>query len=156
MNINLTLLGQAIAFGIFIWFTAKFVWPPLLNAIETRRRQIADGLAAAERGKQDLVSAESRVAQLETEARNRAQEIIAQGEKRAAAIVDEAKTAARTEGERIIAGAKAEIDQEVQRVKSDLRKQVATLAVAGAEQILRREVDQKVHADILNGLSQQL
>lgn len=156
MNINLTLLGQAIAFGIFIWFTAKFVWPPLLKAIETRQRQIADGLAAAERGKQDLASAETRAAQLEKEARAKAQEIIAQSERRAGAIVDEARVVAKAEGERIVAGAKAEIDQEVQRVKADLRHQVAALAVAGAEKILRREVDQKAHADILSGLSQQL
>jgi F-type H+-transporting ATPase subunit b len=156
MNINLTLLGQAIAFGIFIWFTAKFVWPPLLKAIETRQRQIADGLAAAERGKQDLASAETRAAQLEKEARAKAQEIIAQSERRAGAIVDEARVVAKTEGERILAGAKAEIEQEVQRVKADLRHQVAALAVAGAEKILRREVDQKAHADILSGLSQQL
>jgi F-type H+-transporting ATPase subunit b len=156
MNINLTLLGQAIAFGLFIWFTARFVWPPLIKAIETRQRQIADGLAAAERGKQDLASAESRAAQLENEARAKAQQILAQGEKRAAAIVDEAKVNAKVEGDRIVAGAKAEIDQEVQRVKADLRQQVAVLAVAGAEKILRREVDEKVHADILSGLSQQL
>ena len=156
MNINLTLIGQAIAFAIFIWFTAKFVWPPLLRAIETRQRQIADGLAAAERGKQDLASAESRAVQLENEARAKAQEILAQSERRAAAIIDEAKLAAKVEGDRIVAGAKAEIDQEVQRVKADLRHQVAALAVTGAEKILRREVDQKAHADILSGLAQQL
>lgn len=156
MNINLTLFGQAIAFGIFIWFCVKFVWPPLMKAIEDRQKQIADGLAAAERGKQDLVVAEKRVGDELERAKRQATEIVAQSERRAAAVVEEAKNAARAEADRIVAGAKAELDQEVQRVKAQLRQQVSVLAVAGAEKILKREVDQKAHADILGGLAGQL
>lgn len=156
MNINLTLLGQAIAFALFIWFTARFVWPPLMTAIENRQKQIADGLAAAERGKQDLHVAERRVEEELERAKRQGAEIIAHSEKRAAAVVEEAKTVAKTEAERIVAGAKAELDQEVQRAKAALRGQVAVLAVAGAEKILKREVDQKAHADILGDLQAQL
>ena len=156
MNINLTLLGQAIAFAIFIWFSAHFVWPPLMKAIDNRQKTIADGLAAAERGKQDLEIAEKRAGEELERAKRQAADIIAQSEKRAAAVVEEAKTVAKTEADRIVAGAKAELDQEVQRVKAELRHQVSALAVAGAEKILRREVDQKAHADILGGLASQL
>lgn len=156
MNINLTLLAQAAAFGIFIWFTAKFVWPPLLRAIEARQRQIADGLAAAERGRKDLELASKRAEDIVGQARERSQEILTQAEKRAAQIVDEAKGQAKTEGDRIIAGAKAEIDREVFRAKEALRTQVAVLAVQGAEKILRREVDTKAHADLLNAVAAEL
>jgi F-type H+-transporting ATPase subunit b len=156
MNINLTLLSQAAAFGIFIWFTAKFVWPPLLRAIEARQKQIADGLAAAERGRKDLELASKRAEDIVGQARERSQEILAQAEKRAAQIVEEAKGQAKTEGDRIIAGAKAEIDREVFRAKEALRTQVAVLAVQGAEKILRREVDPKAHADLLNAVAAEL
>jgi len=156
MNINLTLIAQAFAFGIFILFCAKFVWPPLLRAIETRQKQIADGLAAAERGKQDLELASKRAEDVVREARQRAQEILTQADKRAAELVEEAKNQAKAEGDRIIAGAKAEIDQEVFRAKESLRSQVAVLAVQGAEKILRREVDPKAHADLLNAVSAEL
>ncbi len=134
----------------------KFVWPPLVKALDDRAKTVADGLAAAERGRSDLTHAETRVRQIEGEAKARAQEIIVQSERRAAAIVEEAKVTAKAEGDRILVAAKAEIEQEVQRVKGDLRNQVATLAVAGAEKILRREVDQKAHADILADLRSQL
>jgi F-type H+-transporting ATPase subunit b len=156
MNINLTLFSQAAAFGIFIWFTAKFVWPPLLRAIEARQKQIADGLAAAERGRKDLELASKRAEDIVGRARERSQEILAQAEKRAAQIVEEAKGQAKTEGDRIIAGAKAEIDREVFRAKEALRTQVAVLAVQGAEKILRREVDPKAHADLLNAVAAEL
>jgi F-type H+-transporting ATPase subunit b len=156
MNINLTLIAQAVAFFIFIWFTARFVWPPLLKAIETRQKQIADGLAAAERGKQDLELASKRADDVVREARQRAQDILAQADKRAAELVEEAKGHAKAEGDRILAGAKAEIDQEVFRAKEGLRSQVALLAVKGAEKILRREVDAKAHADLLNAVSAEL
>jgi F-type H+-transporting ATPase subunit b len=155
MNINLTMLGQAIAFGIFIWFTVKFVWPPLLRAIEDRQKTMADGLAAAEKGKQELAQADRKSGEVLQEARQRAAEIIAQAEKRAGQMVEEAKTSAKTEGDRIVAGAKAEIAQEVSRAKETLREQVATLAVAGAEKILRREVDAKAHSDLLGQLRQE-
>ena len=156
MNINFTLFAQAATFAIFIWFTAKFVWPYLMRAIEDRQKHIAEGLAAAERGKQDLEQAAVRTADMLREARTQAQEILAQAEKRASQIVDEAKTAAGAEGARLIAGAKAEIDQEVSRARETLRTQVAALAVAGAEQILRREVDKQAHADLLASVQSQL
>ena len=156
MNINLTLIAQSATFAIFIWFTAKFVWPYLMRAIEDRQNRIAEGLAAAERGKQDLEQAAIRTADMMRDARQQAQEILAQAEKRAGQIVEEAKIAAGEEGARLVAGAKAEIDQEVSRARETLRSQVAALAVAGAEQILRREVDQKVHADLLASVQSQL
>ena len=156
MNINFTLFAQAATFAVFIWFTARFVWPHLSRAIENRQKHIAEGLAAAERGKQDLEQAAVRTADMLRQARQQAQEILGQAEKRAQQIIEEAKMAAGEEGSRLIAGAKAEIDQEVQRARETLRSQVAALAVAGAEQILRREVDAKTHADLLASVQQQL
>jgi F-type H+-transporting ATPase subunit b len=156
MDINLTLIAQAVSFAILIWFTAKFVWPPLLNAVETRQKTIADGLAAGERGKHDLEMASKRAADVLRDTKQQASDIVAQAEKRAAALIDEAKEQARAEGERILAGAKAELEQEVFRAKEALRQQVADLAVAGAEKILRREIDAKAHADILGSVSSQL
>lgn len=156
MNINLSLFAQALTFALFIWFTVKFVWPPLLRAIEQRQKQIAEGLAAAERGKQDLEEASRRTAELLREARQQAQDILGQAEKRGTEMIEEAKGAARAEGERLVAGAKAEIEQEISRAKEMLRGQVAALAVAGAEQILKREVDAKAHADLLRSVESQL
>ena len=156
MNINLTLIAQAAAFGFFIWFTARFVWPPLLRAIETRQKQIADGLAAAERGRQDLELASKRAEDVVREARQHAQDILSQADKRGTELIEEAKGQAKAEGDRIIAGAKAEIEQEVFRAKESLRSQVASLAVQGAEKILRREVDAKAHADLLNAVAAEL
>ncbi|UTH76378.1 F0F1 ATP synthase subunit B [Chromobacterium sp. IIBBL 290-4] len=149
MEFNVTLLGQAISFAILVWFTMKFVWPPLTNMMDERAKRIADGLAAAERGKQDLEAAEKRVADEIRKAKQQATEIVVAAEKRANQIVDEAKDAARTEGARIVADAKSEIDQEVLRAKEALRAQVADLAVAGAEKILRKEIDAAKHADLL-------
>ena len=156
MNINLTLIAQAVSFAVLIWFTVKFVWPPLLNAIETLQKEIADGLAAGERGRVELEQASKRSADAVNEARQRASEIIAQAEKRAAAIIEEAKGSAKTEGDRIVAGAKAEVEQEVNRAKEGLRSQVAALAIAGAEKILRKEIDAKAHDDILNAIAKEL
>jgi F-type H+-transporting ATPase subunit b len=156
MNINLSLFAQAAAFALFIWFTVKFVWPPIIRAIEQRQKTIADGLAAAERGKQDLELAGKRASDLIREAKEQAQEIIAQADKRAAELVEEAKVGAKAEGERMIAAAKAEIEQEVARAKDALRAQVAILAVKGAEKILRREVDAKAHADLLDTVAAEL
>ena len=156
MDINVSLFAQAISFALFIWFTVTFVWPPLMKAIADRQKQIADGLAAGERGRQDLANAEKRATEELHKARDRATEIIAQADKRAAQIVDEAKTLAKTEGERLVAGAKAEIDQEVFRAKESLRQQVADLAVAGAAKILRREVNAQTHAELLGQLKQEL
>ena len=156
MNINFTLFMQAVAFAIFIWFCARFVWPHLMRAIEVRQKQIADGLAAGEEGRQSLSRAEKQIAQMMTEAKTRASDIVAQGEKLKSETIDQARLDAKAEGERIIAAAKAEIAQEVSRAKEALRNQVADLAVAGASQILKREVDAKAHAEILAALQKQL
>lgn len=156
MNINLTLLAQAVSFAILIWFTVKFVWPPLLNAIESRQKQIADGLAAGERGRHELELASKRASQELHDAKEKASAIIAQAEKRAAEIIEEAKGNAKVEGDRILTGAKAEIEQEVNRAKEGLRQQVSQLAVAGAEKILRREIDAKAHSDMLTAIANEL
>ena len=156
MNMNLTLIMQAVAFGLFIWFCAKFIWPPLTRAIETRQRQIAEGLEAGEQGRRSLATAEQRVGAMLEEAKHKAAEIVATGEKFKADTVEAARGEARAEAERIIASAKAEIEQEVTRAKETLRNQVADLAVAGAAKILKREVDPKAHADLLASIRQQL
>ena len=156
MNINLTLFAQAIVFAAFIWFTVKFIWPYMLRAIETRQKTIADGLAAAEEGKRSLEVSSKRADEEIRKARERATDVLAQAEKRAAQIIEEARTAAKDEGNREKAAAKAEIAQEVTRAREQLRDQVASLAVAGAEKILRREVDPKAHADLLDSIKKQL
>lgn len=156
MNINLTMLMQAVGFGLFIWFTAKFIWPPLTRAVETRQKQIADGLAAGEQGRQNLANAEKRIADMIAEARAKAGEIVATGEKFRSETMDQAKSDARAEGDRIIAAAKAEIQQEVARAKEQLRNQVADLAVAGASRILKREVAAKDHAELLAAIRSEL
>jgi F-type H+-transporting ATPase subunit b len=156
MNINFTLFSQAAAFAIFIWFTVKFVWPPLMRAIEDRQKTIADGLAAGERGKHELELASHRSADVLKETKQRAADIIAQAEKRASQIIEEAKGTAKDESDRILVGAKAEVEQEVFRAKETLRQQVADLAVAGAAKILRREVDAKTHADLLTAIKAEL
>jgi F-type H+-transporting ATPase subunit b len=156
MSFNLTLIAQAVAFALFIWFTVKFVWPPLLRAIEARQKSIADGLAAGEQGRKSLEVSSQQADQAIQSARGRAADIVSQAEKRAAQVVEEAKVNAKAEGEREKAAAKAEIQQEVSRAREKLRDQVAALAVAGAEKILRREVDAKAHADLLDGIKKQL
>jgi F-type H+-transporting ATPase subunit b len=156
MNFNLTLITQAAAFALFIWFTIKFVWPPLLRAIEDRQKQIADGLAAGEQGRKALEISTREAEQVVHGARDRAAEIISQAEKRGAQIIESARNAAREEGQREAAAAKAEIEQEVTRAREQLRDQVAQLAVAGAEKILRREVDAKAHAQLLDSIKAQL
>lgn len=152
MNINLTLFSQALSFAILIWFTAKFVWPPLMAAIEARQKTIAEGLAAAERGKTDLELAAKRSAEVIREAKEKAAEIIALGDKRVSEMIEEAKVQAKAEGDRIITGAKAEIDQEVFRARELLRTQVSAVALAGAGKILGREIDAKAHNDLLEKL----
>ena len=156
MNLNLTLFAQAATFALFIWFTVKFVWPPLLRAIEARQKTIADGLAEAERGRSSLADAQKQTDVLLKEARERAHEIVVAAEKAASQRIEESKAQAKTEGERLVAAAHSQIQQEVQSAKQQLREQVANLAVAGAEKILRREVDAKAHADMLNQLKAQL
>ena len=156
MSITLTLFAQSIVFALFIWFTAKFVWPPLMRAVEARQKTIADGLAEAERGRSSLADAQKQTEKILAEARSRAQEIVAAAEKAAHDRVEESKGQAKTEGERLVAAAHAQIQQELQSARQQLREQVAQLAVAGAEKILRREVDAKAHADMLGQLKAQL
>ena len=156
MSFTLTLIAQALAFALFIWFTVKFVWPPMLRAIEARQKTVADGLAAAEKGRVALETSTKQADEEIKRARERAAEIISQAEKRTAQMIDEAKNAAKEEGNREKAAAKAEIAQEVTRAREQLRDRVASLAVAGAEKILRREVDAKAHADLLDGIKKQL
>jgi len=156
MNINFSLIAQAITFALFILFTVKLIWPYMLRAIETRQKTIADGLAAAERGHRELENASRRADEAIADARGRAAEILAQTERRAIQLIEEAKSAAKGEGEREKAAAKAEIEQEFARAREQLRDQVAALAVAGAEKILQREVDSKAHADLLESIRRQL
>jgi len=156
VNLNATLFAQLVVFFILAWFTMKFVWPPIVKALDERAKKIADGLAAAERGKHDLELATKRSVEAMREGKEKAAELLAQAEKRAAQIVEEAKASAKVEADRIVAGAKAEIDQEAMRAKESLREQVAVLAVAGAEKILRREINAQAHADLLAAIKQDL
>jgi F-type H+-transporting ATPase subunit b len=156
MNLNLSMVAQAVSFALFIWFTVKFVWPPMLRAIETRQKSIADGLAAAEQGRRSLETSTRQAEDAVREARSRAAEILSQAEKRAAQMVDEARNAAKAEGGREKAAAQAEIEQALTRAREQLRDRVAALAVAGAEKILRREVDAKAHGELLEAIKRQL
>ena len=156
MNINFTLFAQAIVFAAFIWFTVKFVWPPLLRAIEQRQKTIADGLAAGECGRQELEAAGKRAHDELARARGRVGEIIDSAQKRDSQMLDEAKTAARAEADRILAAARADIDQQILQAREMLREQVAALAVAGAEKILRREVNAKTHGEMLDQLKREI
>jgi F-type H+-transporting ATPase subunit b len=156
MNLNFSLIAQAITFALFIWFTVKLIWPYMLRAIETRQKTIADGLAAAERGHRELEASSKRADEAIAEARGRAADILAQTEKRGVQLIEEAKGTAKNEGNREMIAAKAEIEQEFARAREQLRDQVAALAVAGAEKILQREVDAKAHADLLESIRRQL
>ena len=156
MNMNLTLLGQMISFGVFVWFCVKYVWPPIIKALEERESRIADGLAAGERGKHDLELAEKRATDLLREGKGKAQELIVQAHKRHDEIVEAAKLVARDEADRIKQSANAEIEQNRNRARDELRGQVARLALVGAEQILMREVDEKAHRDVLDKLAANL
>ena len=156
MNINATIFGQAITFAILIWFTMKFVWPPITAALEERARKIADGLAAAERGRQDLAHAEQRSNETLNEAKAKAAEIIALSEKRRNEIIEEAREEAKVEANRVKAHARAEVDQEILRAKETLRDQVADLVVSGAEKILRREINAQAHSDLLTAIRAEL
>lgn len=156
MNLNATLFAQVLVFFILAMFTMKFVWPPLMKALDERAEKIANGLAAADRGKADLAAAEKRVQAELAGARDEGQKRIADAEKRAALIIDEAKKTAAEEAARIVANAKADAEQQVTRVREELRSQVAALAVQGAEQILKREVNAEAHAALLSQLSTEL
>ena len=156
MNINLTLIAQAVTFALFIWVTVKFIWPWLMRKIEERQKIIADGLAAGEQGRRELEEAGKRAHEELAKARERVGEIIGSAEKREAQMLDEAKAAAKAEAERILAAAKADIDQQIAHARETLREQVAALAVAGAEKILRREVNAQTHAELLGQLKKEI
>lgn len=156
MAINMTLIGQLIAFAVFTWFCMKFVWPPITNAMDARQKKIAEGLDAAGRAERDLKLAQEKAAEMLRETKQAAAEIIEKANKAGNDIVEEAKQHARNEGDRLIAGAKAEIDLEVNRVKEELRKQVSVLAVAGAERILGATVDAKAHNNLVEQLAAEL
>ncbi|MGY2489860.1 F0F1 ATP synthase subunit B [Cupriavidus sp. CP313] len=156
MNLNATFFAQMVVFFILWWVVAKFIWPPLVKALDERAKKIADGLAAAEKGKAELELANKRVDQAMAEARTEGAQRVADAEKRAQLTADEIKHNAQAEAARIIAQAKAEADQQVTRAREELRDQVAVLAVKGAEQILKREVNAQVHTDLLNQLKAEL
>lgn len=156
MNFNATLIGQTIAFAVFVWICMKYIWPPLMGILEERTAKISEGLAAAQRGQKDLEDAQAKVGESLSEAKQQAQEIINQAQKRANEIVDEAKDAAREEADKIKVAASADIDQQITAAREHLRKEVSSIAVAGAQQILKREVDAKVHAAVLDELVAQI
>jgi len=156
MNFNATLIGQSIAFALFVWFCMKYVWPPLIGALEERNARITEGLAAAERGQKDLEEAQSKVSDSLQDAKQQAQEIINQAQKRANEIVDDAKDIARDEAEKIKTSATADIDQQITSAREQLRKEVSVIALVGAEKILRREVDASAHSAVLDELVAQI
>ena len=156
MDLNATLLGQMLAFGVFAWFCMKFVWPLLLDIIEERQTQIADGLAAADKGNRALEEAEAEKQVIIEAARNQAREIIDQANTRATHIVDEAREEAGGEKKRILASAQAEAEQEANRAREELRGQVGALAIAGAEKIIQREIDAAAHKDLLDKLAAEI
>ena len=156
MNINATLIGQSIAFFVFVWFVMKYVWPPLINVLNERKKTIADGLAAAERGKHQQELAEKHAAEVIHEAKQQAAEIISRAEKRASEIIEEAKDTARAEGERIVTAANAEIAQEVTRAKEQLRGQVVSISVAAASRILKREINEQSQDELIKDLVAQI
>ena len=156
MNITVTLFAQMIAFGLLIWFVNKVMWGPLSGIMEARQKRIADGLAAAEKGKHEEELAKKKAVEVLKEAKAQAAEVVVQGQKRASEIVEEAKVTARTEGERIVTAANAEIEREINQAKEALRAQVASIAVAGAEKVLKREIDAKSHDALLNDLAAEI
>jgi F-type H+-transporting ATPase subunit b len=156
VDINMTLLGQSIAMLVFVWFCMKIIWPPIMNAIEERQTKIADGLAAAERGQQSLDDAKSEAGKIVGDARKQATGILDQAHSRANEIVAEGKAEGVKERERQLVAARAEMEQEVNRAREELRGQVSAIAVASAEKILRREIDGKAHEDILTRLAAEL
>jgi F-type H+-transporting ATPase subunit b len=156
VDINLTLLGQSIAMIVFVWFCMKFIWPPLLEAIEERQQQIEDGLAAADRGEERLVQAAAEAEEVIAEARQQATTILNQANARANEIVADGKADGVKERDRQLTAATAEIEQETNRAREELRGEVSAVAIAGAEKILNREIDAKTHEDILGKLAQEL
>lgn len=156
MNFNATFIGQIVVFAIFVWFAAKFVWPPIVEAMQARQKKIAEGLDSADRASKDLELAQHEAAKKLQEAKQEAAAILEQANKRAAQMVDEAKAEAREEGERVIASAHAEVEKEINAAREELRRKVSELTVAGAEKILGSEVDAKKHSELLDKLAAQL
>jgi len=156
VNINVTLIGQSIAFVVFVIFCMKFVWPPLINAIEERQKKIADGLAASERAEKDLEDARAKADEELKSSKTQAAELIEQAKKRAAALVEEETQRGHAEREKIIASGYSEVEAERSRVREELRKQVAVLAIAGAEKIIEREIDAQKQSDIVEKLVAEL
>ena len=156
MNINATLLVQIITFALFVWFTMKFVWPPITKALEERKNKIAEGLAAAERGQKELELARYRAVQDLKEAKLQAADIVDKAQKRAAYLLDEAKQGAQADAARLIQMAQDQIEQEMNHAKEALRKQVSRLAIAGTEKILEREVNEETHKAIFDKLVQEI
>lgn len=156
MDLNATIIGQSIAFFVFVWFCMKYVWPPITGALEERQKKIAEGLESADRASKDLALAQERASALLKEAKADSASILDQANKRANQLVEEAKEQAREEGQRMIAGAQAEIDQEINRAKEQLRAQVASIVVAGAEKILESEVNEQAHQDLTEKLAASL
>ena len=156
MNINLTLLFQVFFFVVFVWFSKRFVWAPLIEALNARKKTIADGLASAEKGRNAEAQARRDAEQVIADAKSQANEIVNRASTRAAELVEEAKDTARDEGARIVAAARVEIDTEMSKAREKLRGEVGELAVDGARQILKREIDKKAHADLLKGLAARM
>ena len=156
MSINATLIGQMITFTLLVWFTMQYIWPPLIEALEERKKKITEGLAAAEKGQEDVKLAEKKAIKYLKEAKAESANIIALAQKRANEVVEESKETAKLEGERLIEAAKAQIVQEIQQAKETLRKEVSSLALKAAEQILQEEVDKAKHKDIISKVSAQL
>ncbi|WP_374090797.1 F0F1 ATP synthase subunit B [Methylomicrobium lacus] len=156
MSINATLIGQMITFALLVWFTMKYIWPPLFNSLEERKKKISEGLAAADKSQEDLKLAEKKAKNIIKEAKDQSSEIVTLAQKRANEIVEESKDNASKEAERRIQAAKAQIEQEIEQTKEALRKEVAALAVSAAEQILGAEIDKTKHQDIIGKVSDKL
>jgi len=156
VSINATLIGQMITFALLVWFTMTYIWPPLLNSLEERKKKIADGLAAAEKGREDMDLAQKKAKSVLKDAKNQSSEIVSLAQRRANEIVEESKDNAKKEGDRLILAAKAQIEQEIQQTKESLRREVAALAVSAAEQILSAEIDQNKHQELVSKISNKL
>jgi len=156
MNFNLTLIGQMISFGVFVWFTMTYVWAPIVKALHDRRGKIAEGLAAAERGHHEKALGEQRALELIKDAKSQAADILSQAQRRAGEIIEEAKTDARAEGQRLVTAAQAEIERETNRAREELREKVATLAVVAAEKILKKEIDADAHRGLVDSFAKQI
>jgi len=156
MSINATLIGQMITFALLVWFTMKYIWPPLIQALEERKKKIAEGLAAAEKGQEDMKMAEKKAISVLREAKEQSADIVNLAHKRANEMVEESKQSAKQEGERLIVAAKAQIEQEMQQAKEGLRQEVSSLAITAAEQILQTEVDATKHKEIVDNVAKKL